>query len=300
MAEPRSLLLDLSTLFDALPQAQLVEVSRRAAFGGLQSVCRRELGGQKLENVVAALFPGFPRERVIRVARAISLNAVRNGCWKSVMQLPGQWKVAIRCPDRAATEALRAHQGPVILAFWHFGPVNMLAIGLKRLGVPASIISRATPSRWTKDVASDDMKLLSVADNSPAPGVTTVRQALDQLKKGGNVAIAVDGSAGKQTITLPFLGRQFPVSRGVAGLARLTGATIIPCSMEWGRTDWSMAIRIFDPIPQPAAPPENTAAYEQAVLATVVRCFETYGRSHPGQFKIDQLAMIVKAPQFVA
>jgi lauroyl/myristoyl acyltransferase len=117
------------------------------------------------------------------------------------------------------------------------------------------------------------------------------------LRKGGVAALAVDGSQGTKDVAVPFLGRQFQVSRGVAVLARLTGAPIIPCVMTWAGTDWSMNFRIFDPLPLPSLDSTTPAAFEQAVLEAAVQRFEELARTLPGQLRVDQLARVASTPK---
>jgi lauroyl/myristoyl acyltransferase len=287
---------DVGSLLEDLPQAHLVELASRESLAGLQNICRRELGGRIVADVVADLFPDFSRARVAEVTRQIGLNAIRNACLKTIASIPGPWQARIRCPDREATAALRAHQGPAILAYWHFGPVNLITLGLRRIDVSAMVITRAAPTHWTTTPELAKMRL-TVSEDDPQRSVTALRKSLAHLRRGGKVAVAIDGSLGKRDVLVPFLGRQFAVSRGAAGLARLTGAPIIPCTMQWERGDWSMAIRVFDALPLPPSSREDPEAFERAIMRAAVRCFEGYSRRHPSQFKIDQIAEIADSPK---
>lgn len=298
MAEQTTLLQDAGAMIAKLPPADAAELTQRAALEGCQVLCRRLFGDRSLADVVATLFPEYTPPEVAEVAKRITLNAVRNACWKSVMETPGRSEATILAPDREAIAALRAPSGPAILPFWHFGPVNMLTIAFRHIGVPVLAIARTMATAWTD--APDLLKMrINVLNASPPEMVTAVRRCLEHLKRGGRVAVAVDGSLRKDDIRVPFLGRQFAVGRGAAALARLSGAPIIPCTMHWERTGWAMAIRIFEPLALPSVPPDDAEKYEHAILAALARRFEAHGRRYPGQFKIDQLAEVINSPSHV-
>ncbi len=298
MADQTTLLGDVGALIAKLPPADAAELTHRAALEGFGILCRRLFGDRSLADVVATLFPEYAPPEVAEVAKRITLNAIKNACWKSVMETPGLSEATILAPDRDAIATLRAELGPAILAFWHFGPVNMLTIAFRHIRVPVLAIARTTPTQWTD--APDLLKMrISVLNASPREMVTAVRRCLQHLKQGGKVAIAVDGSLRKDDIKVPFLGHQFAVGRGAAGLARLSGAPVIPCTMHWERTGWAMAIRIFEPLALPSVPADDAEEYEHAVLAALARRFEAHGRRYPGQFKIDQLAELIHSPGLV-
>ncbi len=296
MADEQTFFNKVTTLFGGLPHGDLLELTNRAALDGVGRLCRQRFGERSLVDVVTILFPHYSPAQVAEVSRRLGITSVRNSCWNSIMDVPGLWPVRISTPDREATLALRAHQGPAILAFWHFGPVKMLTIALRSIEVPALAISRAKPTLWTN--AKDLRKMLIHFDESnPRQRATALRQTLKHLQGGGKVAVAIDGSLGRRDATVPFLGRQFAVSRGAAWLARLSGAPVIPCNMQWEPGDWGMAIRVFGPLPRPSVPPEDEEAFEQAILDSVASHFEAYGRQRPGQFTIDQLAELVNSPK---
>jgi len=298
VADQTTLLGDVGALIAKLPVADTAELTQRAALEGFDILCRKLFGNRSLADVVATLFPEHTPPEAAEVAKRISLNAIRNACWKSIMETPGVSEATILAPDREAIAALRKEQGPAILAFWHFGPVNMLTIAFRHIGVPVLAIARTTPTRWTD--APDLLKMrINVLNASPREMVTAVRRCLEHLKRGGKVAIAVDGSLRKDDIKVPFLGRQFAVGRGTAALARLSGAPVIPCTMHWERTGWAMAIRIFEPLAVPSLPADDAEEYERAVLASLARRFEAHGRRYPGQFKVDQLAELINSPGLV-
>ncbi len=284
-----------SGLLGALPTSPLAQITSRSALEGLERLHRRIFKDRTLTAVVGELFPEYSPQRVEEVASRINLNAARSLCWKAIMSIPGKWAVKIDAPDREATAALRALPGPAILPFWHFGPHLMLTIAFRHIGVPVLVISRAEPTLWTN--APDLLSMrIDVAGAGPQQAATALRRSLQHLKKGGKVAIAIDGRLGANLVKVPFLGRQLVVARGAAGLARLTGAPIIPCTMQWTGNGWDMAIRVFDEVPYPDVPPTDTGEFERSILTSIVRRFESYGRQYPGQFWITELGLLINCP----
>ena len=279
-----------------LSQAHLVAFVSQTSLSALKGLASKELKGRSLTEAVSILFPEYSPAQTDQLARQLALTAFRNSCWKVVAEVPAPMTLVIRTPDEAATLALRKHQGPAILAFWHFGAVNMLLLGFRRIGISPLVITRAEPCRW---VSSEEMmkQRISVADGDTRAKTAALRRSVQHLKRGGMISVAIDGSLGNHDVAVPFLGRQFSVSRGAAGLSRITGAPIIPCTMQWEPDGWNMAIRVFDALPRPAASPDDAEAFEHELMTSAARCFEQYAEQNPGQLRLDQFAKLVDAPR---
>ena len=299
MIEAKDFTQKLTSLLAALPTDQLADLARSVSRASLTKVTKRELGERTLEQAVALIFPEFAQARIAEVARLMRLNAVRNTCWKTMMFTSERQLPVIACPDPKAAQALRERTGPTILGLWHFGPLGMLPFALESIGVRSLIVTKAPLNRWTRDPEEKNVRI-AIDDGDFQTRTSAVRRALTHLKGGGTVAIAIDGSQGQQGLILPFLGRQFAVSRGAAALARLTGASIVPCTMQWGKTGWKMAIRVFEALPRPSTMPDDSEAFERNYLAQAVRSFEQFARAHPAQLKLDQLAKLINAPRMTS
>src|SRR5262249_7739571 len=153
----------------------------------------------------------------------MTLCALRNRCWSQMLSLPDTRRFQMRCPNPKRAQALRDRQGPAILTFWHLGASFMMGIGLQRIGLTGTIIARNPPPSWYRRVVSPQTKMV-VISNDPGKATIALKMALDDLRKGGVVVLALDGSQGQKDFSVPFLGRRIPVSRGIAVLSRLTGA----------------------------------------------------------------------------
>jgi lauroyl/myristoyl acyltransferase len=226
----------------------------------------------------------------------MTLCALRNRCWSQMLSLPDTRSIQVRCANPKRAQALRDRQGPSILTFWHLGASFMVSIGLQRIGVTGTVIARNPPPPWYRRVVSAQTKMV-VISNDPRKATMALKMALDELRQGGVVVLALDGSQGQKDFTVPFLGRRIQLSRGIAALSRLTGAPIIPCGVTWGEKDWSLDFRLFEPVALPApgsAPPEE---WEKQVLTAAAARFEEIIRAFPGQTRLERLSDLAEAPR---
>ena len=296
MADDQLLSRELASLLGTLPHAHLIEITRTAALGAFKTACRKLLGEATLESTLASVFPDFSGGKISEIARRMGLCAVRNNYWSQILALPDKKEVQIRVPNPAIAQALRDRSGPAIVAFWHFGASNVLPLGMQRIGVPALIVSRKPPHRWFRRAVSPGIKV-AVTNNDPSQAILVLKQALDQLRKGGVVVLEVDGSEGQKELTVPFLGRTIALSRGMAELARLTGAPIFPCAMTWGPKDWSFDFRLFAPVTLPSTGEMKAEVWDHQVLTELGRRFEEIVRAFPGQSRLERLAALALAPR---
>lgn len=295
MADAQFLSGDLTSLLEALPRGQLVEITRRAAVGAFGATCRKLLGNTSLADFVKSIFPGIPDEQIPGVTREMALCAIRNTCWPQLLSLPGEWHVKVRCLNPVRAQALRERKGPAIIAFWHHGATHMVSLGLQTIGVPAVVIGAFMPGGWFKRTVSPDMKFVLSGDARQS--AVALKMALDRLKQGGAVAVAVDGSSGPGSIEVPFMGRKFPIARGMAVLARLTGAPIIPALATWIGKDWSIDFRIYEALSLPPLNLMSAEDWERAAVNTTVKHFEKVVRTFPGQSRLEQLVRLNMFPR---
>ena len=284
---------ELGSLLGGLPHRQLVEVMRRSALGAFEAERRAHLGDTTLPQLLKSLFPGLPQDRIDPVAREISLCAIRNKCWGRLLSRPAHREIQMRCLNEAATRQLCERKGPAIVALWHHGVPGMAPLGLQCIGVPSLIVSRSGPSDWLRRLLSRDMKIVVSGDTRQ--GALILKEALDRLRAGGVVAMAIDGGDGKLAIPLPFLGRRMMLARGIAVLSRLTGAPIFPALATWGNADWSLDFRLFGPVAMPPVNSMTPDAWQREVVAATVRRFESIVRGTPGQCRLDILGQLSKA-----
>jgi lauroyl/myristoyl acyltransferase len=288
MADAQSLSSDLTTLLGALPRGQLVEITRRAALGSFDATRRGLLGEKPLGALLKSLLPELSDQQVPAFAQRIALVAIRNSCWSGLQSLPGQWSVEIRCRTPEAAEALRNRKGPAIVAFWHHGATHMIALALHAIGVPALVVGGRTPPEWVTRTISPEMKF--IPSRGARNAALALKLSLDRLRKGGVVTMAADGDDGHVSAKAPFLGRSVPVTSGMAALARITGAPIIPVLTSWGEQDWTVDFRIFDAVATPQVGSRDRGDWELEAMTGVAQRFEQIVRATPGQLRIECMA----------
>jgi lauroyl/myristoyl acyltransferase len=295
MADEPPLSQDLATVLEELPRGHLVEITRRAAVGSFGAMCRGLLGDTSVEDFLKSLFPELSDAQIPAVIKELALCSIRNTCWPQLLSLPGEWKVRTRCLTPKKAQSLRERKGPAIIAFWHHGATHMVSLGLHAIGVPALVIGARMPGGWFRRTVSGDMRFVMSGDARQS--AVALKAALDRLRKGGVVVAAVDGSSGKERIELPFLGRKVLVAKGVAVLARLTGAQIIPALATWRDKSWSFDFRIYDPLPLPSLTSMKTDDWDSEVITMAVRHFEGVVRTFPGQCRLEKVASLLKCPR---
>ena len=288
MADAQSLSSDLTTLLGALPRGQLVEITRRAALGSFDATCQGMLGGKPLGSLLKSLVPELSDQQVPVIARRIALTAIRNSCWSGLVSVPGQWKVEISCRTPEAAEALRNRKRPAIVAFWHHGATHVITLALQSIGVPVMVVGGRTQPEWIMRTLSPETKI--IPSRGPRESALALKLSLDRLRKNGVVMMPADGVSGHVSMRAPFLGRSVPMTNGMAALARLTGAPILPVLTTWGEQDWSVDFRIFDAVATPPVETMERGAWEQEVMKRVAQRFEQIVRATPGQFRIETMA----------
>jgi lauroyl/myristoyl acyltransferase len=294
MADEPPLINDLAIILEELPRGHLVEITRRAAGGSFGAMCRALLGETSLEDFLRSLFPELTDAQIPLVAKETALCAIRNTCWPQLLSLPGEWKVHTRCLNARRAAALREKMGPAIIAFWHHGATHMVSLGLHSIGVPAVVLGARMPGGWFQRTVSRDMRFAMTGDARQS--TLALKVSLDRLRKGGVVVAAVDGSSGQDRIEVPFLGRKVPVAKGLAVLARLTGARVIPVLATWGEKNWTIDFRIYDALPLPPLASMKTEDWDREVITIAVKHFEGVVRAFPGQCRLEQVTRLLKYP----
>ncbi|HEX9986069.1 MAG TPA: hypothetical protein VGF69_22600 [Thermoanaerobaculia bacterium] len=102
--------------------------------------------------------------------------------------------------------------GAAILGLFHVGPLFAVAAYLDRLPRKAFGIVRQR---------DDQQRALVFA------------QAVQHLRGGGLVVMAVDPEQASSRIGVPFRGGTLHLARGAFALARITGAPIVPLAARW-------------------------------------------------------------------
>jgi lauroyl/myristoyl acyltransferase len=171
----------------------------------------------------------------------------------------------------------------------------MAPVGLHRVGIPALMVGSISPGDWFWRMVSRDTRFVMCRGEHDSP--LSLKIALDALRKGKVVTMAVDGRSGNLGLQVPFLGRMTRVAKGITVLARLSGAPILPALATWSGGDWSVDFRLHNPLPLPDRGSMAAEAWENEALVATVKFFEAIVREHPGQFRIDRVARLYKFPR---
>jgi len=179
-------------------------------------------------------------------------------------------------------EYLRAAQAagrPVVLAFFHFGPVYTLRQWVRAYGFPAA-------GYMGGDLESRG-KLAQLQDRvTPFPEVPTIffpddLRAVMKFVKGGNILfMAVDSREGRQTTAEVEGGWTTKLNTGAARLAHGTGADLMLCSIV-NEDFWRYRVKFSPPIPgESLGTEEDLAEANRRLLEAMLPDFKAY----PDQF----------------
>ncbi len=177
---------------------------------------------------VQALFPHLVPRAAARVAWKIGALEARNRLLVDAIRREGLEPV--RRLMRPLSEAFAALRPPLILGTFHVGAVQALGAAIERLPGPVLVLrlgalySPRPPVEILSTEGDDQRRAFSF------------QRALDHLKEGGFVVLALDGSPGPG-LRVPCLGRTLELARGPFALARLTGAPLVPLVARWRKSE---------------------------------------------------------------
>jgi lauroyl/myristoyl acyltransferase len=228
-------------------------------------------------------------------------------------------KNMIRCPDAEKLQEMHRNKQPAIFVFSHFGPRYSIAPAFQSVGVPVAMFQGNLPVGLTKESVESFAGELEGMEyywvnkengNRELEGMeyywvnkengnraANLKRAVDRLKAGGLVTMAIDGGHGDVLVDAEFLGYRISVARGPVILARLAGVPLIPVTITWDK-GWSMEFRIHDPIPgadQLQLAPEEDA--DTARTRHTMKFFDEFIRRHPEQLRLDKLARLITLPK---
>jgi lauroyl/myristoyl acyltransferase len=189
----------------------------------------------------------------------------------------------VRWQNPDVLRQFRVRKRPALLISWHVAtPGYSIVAGLYRLGIPALfLVYKAPPVELPQGFE------VCPTSGPPENRAIALKRALNHLKGGGLVFIAMDGRIGDTTHETTFLGRRFPLRRGPGILARLTGAPVLPVLARWQPRARRITITAYEPLPPPICPPESGVLFEDALAAEAWRWFEHYLRATPEEVGIE-------------
>jgi lauroyl/myristoyl acyltransferase len=205
----------------------------------LREFCRRAWWGAKASDVLAA-----------------RLDAAR-----------GVDGVVARADFSRVADAVRVGRG-VILAGAHVGP-SRVAASLIRDRFPETLFLAGQP--WP---GPEPARVLLAF--TPEERRAVLAAAHLELRRGGLVHVTPDGAFFARQVTVPLRAGHVPIARGVATLARRSGAIALPVAATWSRG--RVVVDVAPPIAPRAAEPD---AWELEWLAIYLAFVDRWTAAAP-------------------
>jgi lauroyl/myristoyl acyltransferase len=189
------------------------------------------------------------------------------------------WRSRCRMEGLEQLQAAQVAGRPVVLAFFHFGPIYTLRQWVRAYGFPAAAYLGG-------DLKSRG-KLAQLQDRvTPFPEVPTVffpheLRAVTKFVKGGNIIfVAMDLWEGRQTTAEVDGGWVMKLNTGAARLAHATGADLMLCSIV-NEGFWRYRVKFGPRIPGESLRTEaDWAEANRRLLEAMLPDFKAY----PDQF----------------
>ncbi len=156
-----------------------------------------------------------------------------------------EWRERCRIEGLDRLEIALQNNRPVVLAFSHYGPYQLLHLWLRSFGLPAAMLASGLAERSRLKRRQDAQWLRPELPVALFP--SRLKDVTAFLRAGNFLLIAIDASRGK-LIRVPFSpGWSFQMATGAIRLAAGHGAELIPCSITTeGR--WRYCIRLGSPL----------------------------------------------------
>jgi len=192
--------------------------------------------------------PGFITESA-RPERLLRLTTYLNRTFEFIPDRLNTDKWTSRCryrgiePGRTAIEA----GTPVIFAFAHFGPYELLRNWLRAVGVPVAMVAGGSVTSRTRLLRRKDQWAVS-SDFQAAFHLDQLPDAVRNFKNGQPLAMAIDSSP-KRHLKLPLPNDwTFEMATGTIRLARNHGALLFPCAI-YNDGPWRFAVEVLPAVP---------------------------------------------------
>ncbi len=176
-------------------------------------------------------------------------------------------------PDISVVRMLLDEGHGVILLGAHLGPPCAVRYALSKLGLSCLSLT------WYEN----EWDVASIAAEGDSTRRRSLALALAQLHTGGVFYTSLETPGASQNLTLPIFGRDVLVSRGVATLARLSGAPAVPVVAGWEGD----RIRISFGERLPTLREADPDAWDRAWLTEYVRWFEEQTHGAPENLRLS-------------
>ena len=183
-----------------------------------------------IANLTQVLGPKTPQAELEVKARRIFRMSARN--FGELLRLkhltPDQLiaLVPISVKDLAVLHDAHERGQGVIVATAHMGAFDLLGHAIAAQGVPMTVITGRTTSRFVFDGVTHLRHSHLVTMVEPAPG--GVRRVIRALRRGEIAGFVVDYDFFQNGLPMTFFGRETTLPPGAIRIARDTGALVVP------------------------------------------------------------------------
>ncbi|MBW1812466.1 MAG: hypothetical protein JRJ39_01990 [Deltaproteobacteria bacterium] len=237
---------------------------------------------------VQKLLGGMPNSRAKQISKQITINFLKNELFKFLLKSDEIDKLVrlFQFHNEQNLLDLYYKKKPAIIVYSHLGTNLASTVGLYKLGIRVFIIQPRNYFNHTKLI--DFLQTPNIHGRKNTPYI--LKNAYNHLENNGFVLISVDGFVGESAIWLNFLQRKYPFQRGIASLHRLTGAPIIPVSVEWTDKNNLIDFIVHDQITVPPSRKISAIKFDELVTTKIAKWLEEKIVSTPHQIRLNQLS----------
>ncbi|MBN2381251.1 lysophospholipid acyltransferase family protein [bacterium] len=251
---------------------------------------------QTMANEIRACFPGLDPGRLKRIVRAAMICFVKDQC--DVLLYPrldaDKTEAITRITGLELLLELQQQKTGVILLLCHLGSNQFLmpALGFRGLHIgqvslPADAVTVVFADQKISPVHKRMLALKRKMEESlPTRHIFLEKglwEALNWLRAGNILAIAVDGRYGHRFKTMSFCGRPAQYSPSPFILALRTGAPLLPTFILRENNDQHHVI-IEPPLAWPAESQNSRELFIEHCLSAYLKRLEHYFNAYPEQY----------------
>jgi lauroyl/myristoyl acyltransferase len=181
-------------------------------------------------NIGQVMGPETPRPTLEAMARSVFRMSARNfGELLRLRHLTPEALTAlmpISVKDLAVFSAARARGQGIIIATAHMGAFDLIGHAIAAQGVPLTVITGRTTSRFLFDAVTHLRHCHGVTMVEPTPA--GVRRVIRALRRGEIAGFVVDYDFFQNGLPVTFFGRETTLPPGAIRIARDTGALVVP------------------------------------------------------------------------
>jgi hypothetical protein len=127
-------------------------------------------------------------------------------------------------------------------------------------------------------------------------GAALLKLALRRLRSGGIVYFSFDTPKyPREAVLVPCMGRLLACRPGIATLAQMTGAQVIPLCCYWAEQGQRAVLEVQSPLDLPDAESMDGGEFESLVLQRAAARFEAYLRAHPHELGRSYLRAFLRS-----